>query len=177
MKKFILAPALAALVMFFWGFCYYGLSGVPYRALEQAPGLAAAVSSLTVDGAYMVPDPRIGEEAMAEAMKTGPYAMIQFRKVPADMGSTMIKGYLHGFISCVLVALLLVRCESSLTTFGCRLMFCVVIGGLITFYSNGATSIWWQHSWSWNGMTMFYDAVSWLLAGLVLAKMVAPKKA
>ncbi len=177
MKKFLLAPALAALVMFFWGFIYYGLSGVPYRALQDSTGFAAAVSSLPADGAYIVPDPRMDEAAMAEAMKTGPYAIVHYRKAPREMGATMLQGYLHEFVSCLLLAVLLFRCRTSLTTYGCRVMFSLVVGVLIAFFSHGCSAIWWQQSWSWHLMMMLYDVVAWLLAGLVLAKFVTPEKA
>lgn len=177
MKKFILAPALAALAMFLWGFIYFGISGIPYRALEDSTGLAAALSSLPADGAYAVPDPRSGEEAMAAAMKTGPVAMVHFRKASQSMGSIMIKGYIHEFISCLLLVVLLVRCESSLKTYRCRVMFSLVVGVLIAFFSHGCSAIWWQQSWSWSLMMMLYDVIAWLLAGLVLGKMAAPKAA
>lgn len=177
MKKFVLAPALAALVMFFWGFIYYGVSGIPYRALEDSSSLAAAVSALPADGTYLTPDPRGPEEAMAEAMKTGPFAMVHFRKIPEAMGPIMLKGYLHEFVCCLLVVVLLVRCQSSLDSFRCRLMFVSVIGILIALFSHGSAAIWWQQGWAWNLMMMLYDVVAWLLAGLVLAKLVAPKAA
>ncbi|MBA4138379.1 MAG: hypothetical protein C0518_13805 [Opitutus sp.] len=175
MKKFVLAPSLAALAMFLWGFVYYGLSGIPYRTLEKASALPAFLAPLSADGAYLFPDPRDGAEAMAKASETGPVAMVHYRKVPRPMGETMALGYLHEFICCVLLAFVLMKCEPAFKGFSCRFMFAVAVGVLITFFSQGAEAIWWQQSWSWHLATMFYDVVAWAIAGAVLAKFFTPK--
>ena len=49
MKKLLLAPLLGALAMFVWGFFYYGLSGIPYQALQPAQDVGPALDKLFPD--------------------------------------------------------------------------------------------------------------------------------
>lgn len=175
MKHFVIAPAVAALAMFFWGFIYYGISGLPYRALQPSENLAAALSALPSDGTYLFPDPRAGDEAMAEAMKTGPVAMVHLRKQPQSMGSVMAKGYLHEFVACLLLAVLLVKAAPALNSYCCRVGFTVLVGLVGTWFTNGGAAVWWQQPWMWHLTTMFYDVIAWLVAGLVLAKFFTPR--
>ena len=177
MKNLVLAPAVAALAMFFWGFIYYGLSGIPYRTLQPSTGVAAALAALPSDGTYLVPDMRDGAEAMEAGMKSGPVAMVHLRKVPQSPGVTMGLGFLQEFISCFLLALLLVKCAPAFRGFGDRLQFALIVGVLITFFSHAGEAIWWQQAWGWHLATMFYDVVAWLIAGAVLAKFLTPKVA
>ena len=175
MKKFLLAPAVAALAMFFWGFVYYGISGLPYRTLETAPNLAASLASLPADGAYLVPDPRSPDAE--KAMQEGPVAMVHYRKVPHSMGSVMAMGYLQEFISCLLLAFILWKCDAAFRGYTCRLMLSITIGVLITWFSHAGEAVWWQQAWGWHLSTMFYDIVAWAIAGSVLAKFFTPKPA
>ncbi len=175
MKQFVLAPALAALAMFFWGFVYYGISGIPYRALGPSggPAVAAAVSALET-GTYIVPDMREGREAVEAAMKTGPVATVHVRQgPPRPMGKVMALGFAHEFIACLLLALLLAQCRTSFTGFADRWRFALLVGVLIAFFSKGSEAIWWQQPLPWNFSLMFYDIVAWALAGAVLAKFFA----
>jgi len=178
MKKFLLAPAVAALAMFFWGFVYYGISGLPYRTLGPAADVAAALSALPDSGTYLVPDPRDGEAANAASMQTGPVAMVHLRQGPArGMGVVMAQGYLHMFVACLLLAALLAKSEPSFKGYGCRLKFSVLVGLLGTVFTHGGAAIWWQQPWAWHFANMAYDVIAWLIAGAVLAKLFTPRAA
>jgi hypothetical protein len=168
MKRFVLAPLAAALAMFVWGFLYYGISGLPYRTLQPAAGLAH-LGSLPADGTYLLPDPALGEAEAAAAMAKGPIATVHYRAVPRPMGQTMALGYLHGFVCCLVLSLLLWRTRAAIDSFRCRVMFSLMVGVLATVFANLGAVVWWQHDWPWALATMAYDAVAFLIAGLVLA--------
>ncbi len=179
MKKFLLAPFLAALAMFFWGFVYYGISGIPYKALGTTGDVAPAVAELfPADGTYLLPDPRGTPEVMAEQMKRGQFVMVHVKKGGVkEMDPTILaKGFALEFVSCLLLALLIhraygVQSDQNL----CRFMHCVIIGVLLTLFANGGQAIWWQQAWGWHLMTMLHDIVCFALAGAVLTFFFKPK--
>ena len=168
MKRFVLAPAAAALAVFVWGFLYYGLSGLPYRALQPSSALAS-LGRLPADGTYALPDPTLGGTEAAQAMATGPVAMVHYRGTPRPMGATMAMGYAHGFVCCLVLSLLLWRTRAAVDTFRCRVMFTTLVGVLGTVFANVGAVAWWQHDWAWAAATMAYDILAFLIAGLVLA--------
>jgi len=181
MKKFFVAPLLAALAMFVWGFLYYGLSGIPYKALGTAgPEVLPAVANLfPADGTYVLPDPRTPPEALAEQMKRGQLVMVHVKKSGVKEMDPMIlaNGFLLEFVCCLILAFIMHKVELGPRTFGCRMMFCVATGVLVTLFSNGGQAIWWQQGWSWHLMTMLHDVVSFLLAGIVMGKLHGSKAA
>lgn len=181
MKKFVLVPFLAALAMFFWGFIYYGVSGIPYKALGTAGDVAPAVAELfPADGTYILPDPRSSPEVLAEQMKRGQLVTVHVKKSGVLEMDPMImtKGFILEFISCLLLALIVhkaygVQKDQCL----CRFMLCVVVGVLVTLFSNGGQAIWWQQQWGWHLMTMLHDIVAFVLAGAVITFFFKPKAA
>ncbi len=178
MKKFVLAPALAALAMFLWGFLYYGLSGIPYRPLghtvaDVGPALNALFPS---DGTYLIPDPKGSPEIKAEQMKRGQFAMVHIRKsgIAAMDPLLLAKGYALEFLCCALLMLLRHKTQAAVRDFSCTVKFSLMIGLIATVFSNGGEIIWWHQDFAWHAMTMIHDGVAWLLAGIVLAFFVKP---
>lgn len=171
MKRFVLAPFLAALAMFFWGFIYYGLSGIPYKALGTVGDVGPALNQLfPADGTYILPDPRNSPEKLGELMTRGPLATVHIKKgnLKAMDPAVMGKGFALEFVSCLLLALLLHKTFGSQDCSSCRFRFCVMTGVLVTLFANGGQAIWWQQDWGWHLMTMLHDIVCFALAGAVL---------
>jgi hypothetical protein len=180
MKKFLLAPLLGALAMFFWGFVYYGLSGIPYKALGTAGDVAPAVAAqFPADGTYILPDPRSAPEVLAEQMKRGQLVMVHVKKSGCkEMDPAILaKGFVLEFVCCLLLAFIMQKVAGGFHTYGCRLMFCIAVGVLLTLFTNGSQAIWWQQAWGWHLMTMLHDVIAFALAGAVLAKFHTPKAA
>jgi hypothetical protein len=179
MKKFLLAPLLGALAMFFWGFLYYGISGIPYKALGTPAGdvLPAVAALFPADGTYVMPDPRSPPEALAEQMKRGQFAMVHVRKagVKEMDPMTLVKGFALEFACCLLLAFIMHKVAGGFQTFMCRFMFCLAVGLLVTLFANGGQAIWWQQAWGWHLMTMLHDVIAFVLAGAVLARFHTPK--
>lgn len=182
MKRFVLAPALAALAMFFWGFLFWGLPHhLPYKSLNQVPDNAAAGEALSkifpATGAYLIPDPRLAPEQMAELMKRGPYAQVVFRREGMEMmdPGMMLTGFVHMFVLSVLLTFLLCGLEKSFARWTCRVRFSAGIGFVVGLNSIG-NAIWWHYPWSW-ALTHALDyLIMFTLGGLVLAKFVTPKQ-
>ena len=84
MKNLILGSFLAGLALFFWGFIYYGISGIPYKTLETpAATVPAALVHIRPEGV-------------------------------GSLGTMMGTGFVHGVVYCFLLALILQQiCKKS----------------------------------------------------------------
>lgn len=182
MKKFVLAPALAALALFAWGFLFWGaFHHLPYQALASLPNEAAAAEALEkifpATGTYLVPRPQLGAARQAELMQRSPTAEVHFVKDGRPMmdPAQLLKGYLHEFALCLLLVFMLDASAQTFRGFGCRVRFCGTIGLLVALYDYGS-AVWWNHSIGWVTMQAFYDFVAFFIAGLVLGKILTPKR-
>jgi len=182
MKKFVVAPLLAALAMFIWGFAYWGAPHlVPYRALATVAdpdATALAVGKLfPASGAYLLPNPVLGEEKMQALAQRGPSVEVHITKESlgsAEMGKVMATGFSHGFVLALLLTVMLCALSKAFERWTCRVKFCAFLGFLVAICDLGA-AIWWHHAWGWTIATAVYDFVLYTIAGLVLAKFVTPK--
>ena len=184
MKKFLLAPALAALAMFVWGFLYWGAPHhVPYRTLGTVADDGATALALgklfSASGSYMLPNPLLGEDRMNELAKRGPSVEVHLIKESfgsTAMGKVMALGYAHLFVICVLLTAMLCGLAPAFERWTCRVKFCAALGLLVAL-SDLCAAIWWHHAWGWTLAQSFYDFVLYTIAGLVLAKFVTPRSA
>lgn len=181
MKKFVLAPFLAALAMFFWGFLYWGAPPfLPYRALHTVTdesATALAVGKLfPASGAYLIPSPLSGEANLVELAQRGPSIEVHIRQEPrpAMDPAVMIGGFVQMFVLAVLLTALLCGLTKAFERWTGRVKFCAMLGLLVAAGDLGA-AIWWHHAWSWTIAAAVYDLVLYTLAGLVLAQFVTPK--
>ena len=182
MKKFVLAPFLAALAAFFLGFVWWGLPPhLAYKGLGSVSDVSAtalAVGKLfPASGAYLLPSPLDGEARANELAARGPSVEVHIRKEPftgADMGKTMAMGFAHVFVVRLLVTGLLCGLEKAFERWTCRVKFCAALGLLVAFCDLGQV-IWWHHSLGWTLAQASYDFVMYVVIGLVLAKFVTPK--
>ncbi len=181
MKKFVLAPALAALAMFLWGFLYWGTPHhLPYKTLSTVAdesATALAVGKLfPATGVYLIPSPLSGDEKMAELTKRGPSVEVHIRKEGRAAMDPMVllAGYVHMLVLAVMLTGLLCGLEKAFVKWTCRVKFCAGIGLLVAICDLGH-AIWWHHAWGWTIAAAFYDLAMYTIAGLVLAKFVTPK--
>jgi hypothetical protein len=183
MKKFVLAPALAALAVFLWGFIYWGLPPqLAYKGLNTVADDSATALAIgkmfPSTGTYLVPSPLLGEAKMNELAARGPMAEVHITKEPftkADMGKCMAVGFVHMFVLCLLLTIILSTLAKAFVCWTCRVRFCAALGLLVALCDLGNV-IWWHHSLGWTLAQSFYDFMTFVIAGLVLAKFVTPKE-
>lgn len=171
MKTYLVGPLLAALAMFVWGFLYYGISSFPYQPLGAAGDVGPALDELfPASGVYLVPDPRGEPDVVQSQMQRGPMVTVHIRKGEGKTmdPAMMLGGFVHEFLSCALMAMLLVR--SAARNYVGRVCFVVIVGILITVFGHGGQAIWWQQDWSWHLRGMLYETIGWAFAGLILAR-------
>jgi hypothetical protein len=138
MKKFIVAPLLAAVAMFVWGFIYWGAPHlVPYRALSTVSDPDA--TTLTVEklfpasGTYLLPSPLLGEEKMSALARRSPSVEIHLTKesfVSSEMGKVMVGDFIYVFVFSLLLSVLLCGVAKAFERWTCRVKFCAFLGDL-----------------------------------------------
>lgn len=179
MKKYLLAPALAALAMFVFGALFW-MSPFPYKALARVADDSTAGEALAqifpATGAYLVPGMHLEEKQHEALAKRGPLAEVHFIKegMPLMDPVLLLKGYLHEFVLCLLVTMLLLKLAPAFKCWTCRLRFCAMLG-LLFALNHFSMVIWWHHSIAWEAMLALYDFLAFVIIGLVLGKMLTPK--
>jgi hypothetical protein len=179
MKRFVFAPALAALVLFVFGALYW-MNPLPYHALNRLPDDAAVIGALDklfpASGGYLLPGMYLDSKQQAELSAQGPIAEVHIVKHGLKMvePTQLILGYVHEFVVCVILVMLLQVTGASSGTPGRVVKSCAWLGVLLAAY-DFLYAIWWYHSWAWQSFVALYDLIAFTLAGLVLAKFVAAK--
>lgn len=167
--KNIIAATVAGLVMFFWGFVSWTM--IPWHttdvhkfADEQAV-MSTMLENAPASGIYFIP----GENEELEMGKPG--AMVNVMKTGFEAG--MVQMMVQAIVASVVMAYLAIWLlgKTTLRATGQKVGFITVLGFLI-----GLSSAFMY--WNWMGYPLGYSVVNlldttvtWLLAGLVIAKM------
>jgi hypothetical protein len=176
MKRVILGSVVGAVLMFFWGFFYWGLSSFPYQVMAPAPNQEALAKTindaLPASGVYLLPHPKVGSPEQSQAlMKAGPLMQINIEKQGVDPMDPSVFGFgfLHMLLSTFLMALVLRMAAPARAGFGARFQIAALAGLAAACYSNLGKPIWWHQTWGYHVLNFGFDLGSWLLAALALA--------
>lgn len=173
MKKLIIGSLLAAVAMFMFGFVYWVVLEVPTTALKSAPDTSAAQAALKSafdeSGAYFVPGPDLPEDEFASLHEAGPRAFVHYNAegAPAMSGLVLTNGFVHNWITCFLLGLLLLRTNTP--TYASRVAFLALAGFTAALFIDYGAVIWFYASREFQLVNLVSNAGSWVVAGLVLA--------
>lgn len=175
MKKLLLGSFLAALALFIWGFIYYGFSGIPYKFLGDAGDVGPVLkASFPADGTYVIPDPTA--ENMQELQKSGPIATVHIKRNGVENPMSMMgKGFIHGWIYCLLLAGLLKKISSD-KGYCSRVCFITMVATAGAFVSRFGDAIWWHQAWGWQAANFAYSVVGGIIIGAILGKFISAEK-
>ncbi|MDH4030028.1 MAG: hypothetical protein OEU49_04175 [Chromatiales bacterium] len=185
MKKLIAGSLLAAVAMFIFGAVYW--SSPVLQAGARDIGDDAAVQAVLRQtfpetGLYWVPGNDLyaeDAELYTRLHEAGPVAMINITQSPgAPMGAkTFIFGFLHEWVVCFLIGLLLVMVSPALDGYGARVGLVTFTGLTMAVFVDLGAVIWWRMPLAFQLVDGLYNVVAWMLAGLVLARFVPGKDA
>lgn len=180
MKKFVLAPALAALALFVFGALYW-MSPFPYKTLTPVGDNAAAAAALAkifpTTGTYLIPGPDVADEKLlTQLFEQGPLVEVQFIKEghPMMEAGVFLRGFLHYFVVALLLAILLENIGPALRGYGSVVKLTTLIGLTGAVFICFSDPIWWHHPWGWKIVMAVYVVLASLIAGLVLGRFFKP---
>ena len=182
MRKILLAALIGAVLQFIWGFLFWGFMPLGKSAVSEIPNQSEIMEFLDgkfeKSGVYYFPMREAGqsEADYMEDHKIGPLGTIFFHKGGEDMMApgTFINGFIHFFISTVLMGLLLAMAMPGAEKFSSRYGFVLLAGVFALYFELFVYPIWWYHSSGYYIITGIFDLVCWLLAGIPLAALIKP---
>ncbi len=184
MKRLILGTVIAAVVLFLYGFLYWG-GPIPYgeHIWKQTANDTAAGKSLLEHfpekGTYFVPAVTNEDGSRAALYSWGPVAMVHMLSPdgrPEVDSSIMLQGFFMNLAFIFVVGLLLRQVTAALPTYGSRVMFAATAGLACTLLTDIGDIAWWTIDWQWRLYTGFYHFSAWVIVGLVLAAFVGPSE-
>ncbi len=186
MLRAALASALAAVLMFVWGFSFWMFGPLPKKMMKPAPDEAALLyalqNALPESGVYTMPHCPNGEptdaekEAAMKRMEAGPIVGIFYHKGGHGGLKTFGMGLLHMFGAALFASVLLSLALPGLHSFGARWLFVTLLGLFASFAIHLAMPIWMMHPWEfWLGLSA-QEGVAWMLAAVPLAGLIRPKE-
>jgi len=181
--RVLLASILAAVLMFVWGFVFWGLCRTVTKVAAPLPAeldvLAVLRNSQAPSGMYIYPMPpeSSSEEAMAECEKQfleGPLLQLAYRNEGSSpMAPSMFaQGLGLNFAVALLTSCLLALAARGLPHFGGRLVFVLLVSLVAAIWSNVGDVVWWFHSPCYCLGNMAYTMGAGLVMGLVVAAIV-----
>jgi hypothetical protein len=166
MKSLPFGALVAAVVMFFLGFVFFGLLGTTlFAPLDPATGGAVQASlgqQLPATGSYMVP-------ADEEGWMVGPGAVIDFVAAgdSPSMAMAMGLGFLHFFVTALLIGFALKAAGGGRAR---RMAVALWFGLAATVFGHLGDPIWYGFSWRGHLIEFVFDAIIFITGGLILAR-------
>lgn len=177
----LLGILIASVLMFVWGFLYWGLLPISSGVLKTLPNQDAIVpvlnDNIPATGVYMIPSGSDQTEPTQDVLDRhlrGPVATLIFQKEGGPMmpPSTLLKGYLHMLVATVLAALVLMA-SGRREYFG-RFMICFWLGAFVAVWPELSRMIWFSFPKEYVVLYMVYHFSTCVLMGIVLSAFVKP---
>jgi hypothetical protein len=180
MKKLFVGSLLAAVAMFIFGAVYWSSSIMSAGAREVTDDAAAQVmlrEMFPETGIYWIPGMSLyaeDPESYTALHEAGPVAMINILHDPGQPMAprTFAAGFLHEWVVCFLIGLLLLRAAPALPSYGSRVGFITMAGFVMAVFVDLGAVIWWHMPLALQLADGLYNVIAWLLAGLVMARFV-----
>jgi hypothetical protein len=190
-KSLILGTILGGLVAFLWTTVSWELLGwheKPLLAFQNEDELSAFITShAEKSGVYLLPSgvpaanlsaeqKKEAEAAIVAKMQKGPIMFAAVRK--EGFGSItvgLIRQVLSEFAAALLLTWLLL--QTSGLSYAKRVAFLAVVGLSASVIADLPNWNWWGFSGAYTRILTIDDTLTWLIAGLVIAKVAKPQRA
>ena len=184
------SAALSALLMFLWGFVFWGpvfnatsKLMAPLSPEAERDVLPPLRSAQTPDGMYVYPGPlqsgadQAAVDEWTKKVEAGPVFHLAFhREGVSPMDPAMFaKGLAHSFVIALLAGILLTMVANALPTYASRVGVLVLVSLIAAIWTNVANVIWWFHTPRYAAGQMVYGLIGGLLMALVTAAIVRPQ--
>lgn len=188
--RVVVAAVLSALLMFTWGFVFWGpvMINATSRLMAPLPPeaerdvLPPLRSAQTPDGMYVYPGPpkdnlKKSMSEWEEKLKVGPVIhMAYHREGVSPMDPMMFaKGLAHNFVVALLAGILLATVVHALPSYASRVGVLALVGLIAAIWTNVASVIWWFHPPRYAAGQIVYELVAGLLMALATAAIIRPR--
>jgi hypothetical protein len=183
---------LSAVVLFVWGYVFWFASGIMVQFMHPMPEEDDVVHLFQKNdlesGTYLIPFPDLAalngtdkeRQAVYMARRVkGPLMEIIYRKDGAASPTNpliLARGFCHYFAASLLAAILLIMAQPGLPRYPMRVLFVFLAGVFATVAITFAKPIWFFHPWPAVLYEAGFQAIGWLLAGIVLGLVIRPAK-
>jgi hypothetical protein len=181
MGRIIGGIALATVLMYIWGFLFWGASSIPYQSWNETADDAAAGAALlehfTQSGVYYLPANGNPPELRSKLYEAGPtgFVILDIDGRPEFDSVLMIQGFALNGIVMVLLAALLQHCRRATPRYVDRLRLVVFVAAIAVVMVNLGDAVWWAMPMNWEAMQIFYNFSALVLGGAVVARFVRPE--
>ena len=175
MRQTVIGVLVATIVLYLWGFIYWGASSVPYQTWSQAPNDRAAGAALLEhfpeSGVYYVPGNDHPAEERNQLFESGPTGWVVLDRDgrPAFDANIMAAGLVLDGIVVALLAMLLHLTLAAGSGYGKRLRIVTYAGAAGVLLINFGDIVWWAIPTGWVVAQAFYNFTGVVLAGAILA--------
>jgi hypothetical protein len=180
MKRLLLAALCGAVILFFWGFLWFGLlPGAKLTTQSMPEGAQEAITAMTAanlpSGTYLYPPSSDATpEAIAQtqaAFAKGPVVRVHYRQEGATFmdPKVMLTGFAHFLAAAFIISWLANLLGITDRSWRDRLLFVAGIGFLIGFVGRFSEPIWYFAPWPFFLYYAAFDLTGWTLAGLAMA--------
>lgn len=175
MGKTLGGVLLAALVLWAWGFVFWGVNPMPYETWSATKDDAAAQAALRQHfpegGTYFIPSRQHTMDEQQALLDAGPWGFVEIsyaKRAPFEM-STMAYGLGVNIVFAGALAFLMYRVRNTARTYSGRLgvPFWAAVASVVLF--EGDDIVWWGLAADWQLQQAIYHFVGIFLAGAVLA--------
>lgn len=172
MQKTIIGIVVTTLVVYIWGFLFWGVSTIPYASWKQSPNDTIAQEILSKhfpeSGTYFIPGVGNDPETRAALYETGPTGFVHITHGSSSEAdpAIMIQGLL---LNLVIVALLAAFFRvAGATEFRDFARLSLAAGAVAVVGIHVGDMVWWRMPVEWKIWQLLYDYTVWLLAGHLL---------
>jgi len=172
----LLGIVIASIVVYLWGFLFWGVCPLPYEAWQRAVDEPTAAAALRLhfpkNGVYFVPGRNADVAAAEKSFADGPVAFVHMLDVdgrPMMDPNIMAQGFGLNVAIIVLLAWILRNAAAGLPTYGSRLKQATLCGLFAVALVDLGDAVWWQIAWEWKLWQALYGLTASIVIGLILA--------
>jgi hypothetical protein len=189
--RVIFAAILSALLMFFWGFVFWGpVLNMTARLMAPLPEdaeldvIAPLRGNSVPDGMYVYPGAagdardKAAVDAWNKKVEEGPLLHMAYQQQgisPMDL-KMFAKGLAHSFVIALLSATLLATVVHGLPTYASRVGVLFLVSLIAAIWTNVGNVIWWFHTIDYAAGQIAYTVVGGLLMALATAAIIKPRE-
>jgi hypothetical protein len=177
MKRTLLGILIASVVLYMFGFLWWG-GALPYataiwkQPVEQDTVRVALRKHFPDNGVYFVPGFNEDQAAAEKLTAEGPVAFVHMLAVngrPLLDPQIMVGGFVLNVAAIVLMTLLLQRAAPALPRYAQRVGFTALAGLTAALLMDGGDVVWWQIDVAWKLYIGAYHLLFWSITGMILA--------